>query len=305
MNTTRPSRAGISLLEVLISIGILAVGLTSVLSFIPAGHSMAKTSLVTDQAAIVAANAMADLTVQGFLRVDSLANVTSPVMANVSSPAMIDPIGPGTWPAAFGFNQTEMRQNGVLSVPSAASPPRVLPASAYVFRARDDVSLDVPDADAIPVTNRFIDGARSYKGNFSWVALLTKQGGGVFASGDEATLSIVVFHDRDPSQAMVPLGSYGAVSTGQVVWPAGPGPLIPSRQNNEVIRTNGVCLAAGGVGPPTFRRIALAAINDGDTGAFIDFDGPSLGAVPLYAVPDAVAVIQQTVTLEGSSPYSE
>jgi len=291
MNTTRPSRAGISLLEVLISIGILAVGLTSVLSFIPAGHSMAKTSLVTDQAAIVAANAMADLTVQGFLRVDSLANVTSPVM--------IDPIGPSTWPGV-GFNQTELRQNGVLSVPSAASPPRVLPASAYVFRARDDVSLDVPDSDATPVTNRFIDGSRSYKGNFSWVALLTRPGGGNFVPGDEATLSIVVFHDRDPSQAMVSLGIF---SSGTVAWTAGP--LIPSRQNNEVIRTNGVCLAASGVGPPTFRRIALAAINDGDTGAFIDFDGPPLGAVPLYAVPDAVAVIQKTVTLEGSSPYSE
>jgi hypothetical protein len=291
MNPTRPSRAGISLLEVLISIGILAVGLTSVLSFIPAGHSMAKTSLVTDQAAIVAANAMADLTVQGFLRVDSLSNVTSPVM--------IDPIGPSTWPGV-GFNQTELRQNGVLSVPSAASPPRVLPASAYVFRARDDVSLDVPDSDAIPVTNRFIDGSRSYKGNFSWVALLTRPGGGNFVPGDEATLSIVVFHDRDPSQAMVSLGIF---SSGTVAWTAGP--LIPSRQNNEVIRTNGVCLSAGGVGPPTFRRIALAAINDGDTGAFIDFDGPPLGAVPLYAVPDAVAVIQKTVTLEGSSPYSE
>ncbi len=288
------------MLEVLISIGILAVGLTSVLSFIPAGHSMAKTSLVTDQAAIVAANALADLTVQGFLRVDSL--------SNVASPALIDPIGPGTWPAAFGFNQTELRRNGVLSVPSAASPPRVLPASAYAFRSRDDVSLDVPDSDAIPVANRFIDGSRSYKGNFSWVALFTKQGGGNFVPGDEATLSIVVFHDRDPSQAMVPLGNYGAVSPGQVVWPAGPGPLIPSRQNKEVIRTNGVCLAAGGVGPstpPTFLRIAIAAINDGDTGAFIDFDGPPLGAVPVYAVPDAVAVIQKTVTLEGSSPYSE
>lgn len=295
MNPTRPSRAGISLLEVLISIGILAVGLTSVLSFIPAGHSMAKTSLVIDQAAIVAANALADLTVQGFLRVDSLANVTSP--------AFIDPIGLSPWPG-LGSNPIELRQNGVLSVPSAASPPRVLPASAYVFRSRDDVSFDVPDSDAIPVANRFIDGSRSYKGNFSWVALLTKQGVGNFVPGDEATLSIVVFHDRDPSQEMV---SLGIPSSGTVAWPAGP--LIPSRQNNEVVRTNGVCLAAGGVGPPptppTFRRIAIAAINDGDTGAFIDFDGPPLGAVPLYAVPDAVAVIQQTVTLEGSSPYSE
>jgi hypothetical protein len=50
----------------------------------------------------------------------------------------------------------------------------------------------------------------------------------------------------------------------------------------------------------------MAAIIDSGTGAYLGCDGPLLGAgVAIYAVPDAVAVIEKTVTLEASSPYSE
>ena len=107
MSPSPSTRNGISLLEVLISIGILAVGLTSVLSFIPAGHSMARTSLITDQASIVASNALADLATQGFLRADSLSVVTSPLI--------IDPLGsPLTWTAVVS-NAAVLRQSGVFA----------------------------------------------------------------------------------------------------------------------------------------------------------------------------------------------
>jgi len=299
MTTPYSKRAGISLLEVLISIGILAVGLTSVLSFIPAGHSMAKTSFVTDQAAIVAANAMDDLVTQGFLRVDSLSNVNSPVM--------IDPVGAFggvVWPI---FNQAVLRQNGVFSdanAPPAPSPQRLAPSASYLIRARDDISYNVPDSDALDVTNRFIDGTRAYSGNFSWLATLAKSAGGAFAAGDEVTLTVVVFHNRDASQPPLPLGAFGI---GNITWPAGPGPLVTSRKNSEIVRSNGVCLVNQGAPiPPAFRRISIAAISDDDSGAFIECDGPTLAAgAAIFAVPDAVAVIEKTVTLEASSPYSE
>jgi hypothetical protein len=301
MNTTRQPRAGISLLEVLISIGILAVGLTSVLSFIPAGHSMAKTSLVTDQAAIVAANTLEDLVTEGYLRVDSLSGITSPVV--------IDPFGAGTWPASLGFAPAVLRQNGVFSVPTTLSPDRVFPATAYLARSRDDVIFNVPDSDAVDVTNSLVGGVRPYRGNFSWVAMISRPGGGSLTAGDEATLTVVVFHNRDTAQSPHSLGSYTPWA-GNVTWPLGAGPLISDRKNSEVIRSNGVCLVHQTVpaAPPSFRRISIAAIDNGDTGAFIEFDGPQPAAtatVTLYAVPDAVAVIEKTVTLEGPSPYSE
>jgi len=299
MNTTRQSRAGISLLEVLISIGILAVGLTSVLSFIPAGHSMAKTSLVTDQAAIVAANTLEDLVTEGYLRVDSLSGITSPVV--------IDPFAAGTWTAVpLGFTPAVLRQNGVLSVPTTLSPPRGVPAATYLARSRDDVIFNVPDSDAVDVTNSIVGGVRAYRGNFSWIAMMSKPGGGNFAAGDEVTLTVVVFHNRDTGQGPIALGPYNTPAIGQVQWPAGP--LISDRKNTELIRSNGVCLVhqTAPAAPPSFRRISIAAIDDGDTGAFIEFDGPQpAGTATLYAVPDAVAVIEKTVTLEGPSPYSE
>ena len=301
MNATRPSRAGISLLEVLISIGILAVGLTSVLSFIPAGHSMAKTSLVTDQAAIVAANTLEDLVTQGYLRVDSLSGTTSPVL--------VDPFGAGTWPAGLGFTAAVLRQNGVFSIPTALSLARTGTAASYLVRSRDDVIFNVPDSDSVDVTNSIVGGVRAYRGNFSWIAMISKPGGGNFAAGDEATLTVVVFHNRDTGQAPPSLGSY-APWTGNVTWPLGPGPLISDRKNSEIIRSNGVCLVhqTAPPAPPSFRRMSIAAVNDDDSGAFIEFDGPqpaTSATVALYAVPDAVAVVETTVTLEGPSPFSE
>jgi len=304
MTATRSSRAGISLLEVLISIGILAVGLTSVLSFIPAGHSMAKTSLVTDQAAIVAANAIDDLVTQGYLRVDSLSNTTSPVI--------IDPLGgavvTGSW-TALGLHPAALRQNGAFSMSTTLSPARSAPAAGYLLRSCDDVSFNVPDSDAEDVTNRFVDGVRSYRGNFSWIAMLSKAAGGTLAPGDEVTLTVVVFHDRDANQPPVAIGNppnyvptpSPPATPGNVNWSAAD-QLVAGRKDSEIIRTNGVCLVGS---PPVFRRISIAAIMESGTSAFLECDGPALGSVQIYAVPDAVAVIEKTVTLETSGPYSE
>ena len=294
MTALRSTRNGISLLEVLISIGILAVGLTSVLSFIPAGHSMAKTSLVTDQAAAVASNALADLAAQGFLRPDSLSVVTSP--------AIIDPLGSsGMW-TGVGGNATVLRQAGVFASAALASPARSSPASQHSFRSRDDVVYNVPDSDE-DVTNRFADDSRAYKGNFSWLAILSKAGGGAISAGDEVTIAVVVFHNRDMSQPPISLGSYNNGGPTQVLWAAGP--LVPDRKNSEFVRSNGVCLVVQPSSPPSFRRIAIAAINNDDSGAFLEFDGVQPPSATIYAIPDAVAVVEKTVTLEASTPYSE
>ena len=70
------ARRGITLMEVLISIGILAVGLTSVVALVPAGKSQAARSVTLDRSASMATNALADAITAGFTRFDSLTAIS-------------------------------------------------------------------------------------------------------------------------------------------------------------------------------------------------------------------------------------
>jgi type II secretory pathway pseudopilin PulG len=70
------ARRGITLMEVLISIGILAVGLTSVVALVPAGRSQASRGIIYDRATTMATNALADAITAGFTRFDSLTPVS-------------------------------------------------------------------------------------------------------------------------------------------------------------------------------------------------------------------------------------
>lgn len=79
-------RAGITLLEVLISIGILAVGLSSLVALMPAARSQAERAVVLNHAGVLAANALADAATFGLLRADSLT-----VAPTASVPVIVDP----------------------------------------------------------------------------------------------------------------------------------------------------------------------------------------------------------------------
>ena len=61
-------RNGITLMEVLIAIGILAVGLSSVAALLPAAGSQAKKAVIADRAASMAENALADAITIGLTR---------------------------------------------------------------------------------------------------------------------------------------------------------------------------------------------------------------------------------------------
>ena len=65
---TADDRRGISLLEVLIAIGILSVGLVSVLALIPAGRAQTSKASALDRTALLAMNGAADFVARGFAR---------------------------------------------------------------------------------------------------------------------------------------------------------------------------------------------------------------------------------------------
>lgn len=65
-------RSGISLLEVLISIGILSVGLLATLALIPAGRSMIRKAEIENRAAALIPNAFATMSALGLFRVNAI-----------------------------------------------------------------------------------------------------------------------------------------------------------------------------------------------------------------------------------------
>ena len=62
-----PTRAGITLMEVLISIGILSVGLTAVITIIPAAGSQAQKALTETNKANIGLAALNDAITRGIL----------------------------------------------------------------------------------------------------------------------------------------------------------------------------------------------------------------------------------------------
>ncbi len=303
MTSNHHRRAGITLMEVLIAVGILAIGLSSVVALLPAGHSMAQRSFTTDQASIIAANAAADFVTLGFLRPECITSAAPPLV--------YDPLGMNS-----GALSTAMLKPLGLFAPFAAPGPRVAPLNAYLARGRDDVVYNVPENPNQDVTNRFsAEGIREYQGKFTWAALLTRPAtsgvpvGTAFLPGDDAILTIVVFHQRDPNQGPVDLGTYTA-GAGGLTLPNPGAPLIPGRQNRDLLRTGAVIgLEPQAAGSYTVRRLSLASPTTDqagrETGAFIDFEGgdPFGTTFTAYLIPDAVAVLERQVTIEGPNGY--
>lgn len=303
MTSNNYRRAGITLMEVLIAVGILAIGLSSVVALLPAGHSMAQRSFTTDQASIVAANAAADCVTLGFLRPEC---VTSAV-----PPLMYDPLGTN----GGSLSTTMLKPLGLFAT-SVAGGPRVAPLNAYLARSRDDVVYNVPENPNQDVTNRFsAEGIREYQGKFTWAALLTRPAtSGIapntaFLPGDDAILTIVVFHQRDPNQGLVNLGTYTA-GAGGLTLPNPGAPLIAGRQNRDLLRTGAVvALEPQAAGSYTVRRLSLASPTTDqagrEVGAFVEFEGgePFGTTFTAYLIPDAVAVLERQVTIEGPNGY--
>ena len=287
-------------MEVLLAVGILAIGLSSVVALLPAGHSMAKRSFITDQASIIAANAAADFVTQGFLRPQSQQSANLPVMFDpLYNPAEKNSVG-----VVKGFGGAVLKVDGALAKPSSNSYRISQPVSGYLVRGRDDLVYNVPENANQEVTNRWTDGIREYQGKFTWAATLVRpaasSGTGPPRPGENVILTILVFHQREtppPSSATV------LYEVGQFTWS---GALVQGRQDKDALRTGAVMLLIPTSGVPHFRRIRFASIDATSGMAFVEFEGgdPPGGPFTASIVPDAVAVLEKTVKIEGTNGYS-
>lgn len=345
-----PRRAGITVLEVLIAIGILAIGLTSVLSLIPLGRSLLTKAVVADHGGYLLDNARATVLTAGLANVDALTGVDGGPCPG--TPLVIDPLGlaGGSWPAEYGLNPAVLRSAATLAdATEDGARPRAGPVAALGFTAADDLLMTMPDNDDLPPANRFVNGVRGAVGRFSWFAVLAKSSTTPFVAGELATLSIVVCRNRVPglmppaagratpvSLRLTPGGPDGPRSyraPHRLSWPAG-GQLFPDRLNNEALKKGAIVLVpasapaakegASARRPPQIVTVATVTFlphgGGADDEAEITFAGdPSFvpetnadgeGAelepvtLPVAILPDAVAVRDSTVTIEGTGRFS-
>ena len=152
----RNHRRGITILEVLISIGILSVGLASVLALLPAGGSQARKAMVEDRRTTLGENALADFQARGFLNPVNWSGSSTP-------PVMIDPLGKAYGVQVVPAGMTLVDVNG-LTTPALGD---------YAFRAADDLVFTIPDnEDLAPEPGIQGKARRLTEGNFSWLATI-------------------------------------------------------------------------------------------------------------------------------------
>lgn len=285
-NPRTPSRHGITLMEVLIAIGILSIGLTSVAALLPAGGSQARKAIISDRAANLAENALADAITIGLARPLSLTGTAQRVV--------IDPAGTLTVNIDPPVN-VSLQPTGVLAGASGGT--GVSKAVGFLFaQGRDDIVFNAPaTGDSLP-TNSFTDGARAFDGRTTCLWAIESLSNSPIAASSLARLSVVIFQDRDPSSPTL-AATVSATGEIAVTPPAG-------RAIRDILKTGTVIVASAGIPAESlFFSLRSASPNAAGTSAYGVFDRtPPAGNCTILL--DSVGLAQAIVTLEGAGPFS-
>jgi type II secretory pathway pseudopilin PulG len=291
-------RHGITLMEVLISIGIIAIGLTSVMSLIPAGKSQAGKAIVSDRAAAMALNGLADAVTFGLTKPASLV-----ITATTASTLIFDPADTANlipWPGVV--SAATLKSAGVLAASSMTSAtPRAV--EKLFTQGRDDVAYNLPaTTDDLP-TNGFINGIRGFEGRMTSLFALTEADNGTppLTAGDFATLSVIVFHNRDMGAPSV-TGTMDA--SGRVTVSS-----LPAGQTLKSVLRPGAVLYYVDPNTPRLRfaQLSMAAVDTSTGDTYVTFTGRPApnSTVPVTVLVDSVGLGEQSVSLEGPSVYGQ
>lgn len=295
------TRRGITLLEVLISIGILAIGLSSVVAIIPAARSQAARAVVLDRGSMLAANALADAATFGLLRPDSHDKLA------LNFAVMIDPATTLLGSPIKSATNTVLSGRGIFSRPSVATKADVAYHRLFA-ESRDDVVMTAPPGpDDLPLNAFETDATganavvRSFEGKFSCMYFL--QIGPPPAS--LGRVSVVVFHRRDTS-SLAALTVNGSIANGVVTVAAG---QLSGRRLAEIARP-GVVVYVSDDGVDGFYQAASATVDSAGTTAFLTLSSPygsqfTLKATELTFLPDSVGLAERTFVPESVGPYTQ
>jgi hypothetical protein len=287
MNASRPR--GITVLEVLISIGILAIGLTSVLAIVPAAKSQSSRAVILDRASTLAANVLADAATFGLLRSGSDTLTVSPL---AGPPVFIDPAGVGSVLGAA--TSSSLKQTGIYGTGTTAAS---VAFHQSFLQSRDDLLVTTATTSSDdPPLNSIVDGARAFEGRMTSLLCLTGTGSGPHLA------SVVVFHARDPGY----LAITGTLVNSRLAV-ASLNSSIPDRTAGEVIRP-GIVLWS-----PTHQRLhqATSVSYDSTPNAesfFLTLSTGTLLATGTYQVqllPDSVGLAERTFTPETAGAFTQ
>ena len=201
------NRRGISLMEVLISAFILAVGLLGVASLIPIAGFQAAEASRNDRAATIGRSALSDVKLRGLLNPAMWAGVNDPNDPNdpflrntATQPFMIDPLGS----VNLGIPRVNLR-----AWPDPSAPAMTPELAKHIFRSHDDLSVSIPaasndvsqqvflPADVDPSAGTVIKRASEHE--YSWMVTVSPAGDPTSALSRQNELllvSIVVFFQR-------------------------------------------------------------------------------------------------------------
>jgi type II secretory pathway pseudopilin PulG len=290
-------RSGITLMEVLISIGILSIGLASVVALIPAGGSQAKKTVIEDRRGAMGAGAIADVVNYGMLNPATWSTIpTSPYRV------VIDPIGNGSFPSGAGL--TAINVSNIAAGSNVAN---------LVFTAADDLVYvdDTTKADPTtepPIPKLTSDNARRLsEAGYSWLATLVPTG--TASPSQFYTLSVVEFYRRPPPSVAVSAnisGSFGATSNLALDVSS---LNLDADTFRRLFPTGGILLFTDNSTVHAWRRIQLAAPTlSGDVvttvNLALDRNTPA-GVTNVYAFEGTVGVIDRGVQLEDSTPWTQ
>jgi len=321
------ARNGISLLEVLIAMGILTVGLLSVLSLVPAGKSQAVKAVIYDRSSVMASNVAADLISRGLLR--STSWVTPPPTTPI---AVFDPLytgAAGVWPpanSAITLTVDAATTGASKKAYSGAGQtgPNVAPQAVcdVLFRSEDDplYTLDGVGPDDSPLPRWSAGsaatpgGRRSFEGLYSFLATLQSSAvtSNYWEPATPATLTIVTFQRRDPTSGPIVFTPDNQTAS-DGLWRYTVSALPSGQKIKDALRPGTMVLWLNDVTNPTaFRwyRVVLAAEpTSGRVGFTCEGGDPSPAVVgsltpSVLAFPGAVGGIEVPVKLEGTSAWN-
>ena len=326
-------RRGITLIEVLIAIGILAVGLTSVVALVPAGQSQAARAVILDRAAVALANGLQDAVTYGLTRPESVSIDSRDLFPTVpqvgSRPTIVgqvlifDPVLQSTgiaantiFPNAAG---AMIRRAGIYS--QSTDPTATWPVLQLIGQGRDDIVVKAAAGPDDPPLNAFdSNNLRMFNGRMTCLFSLARADNvstDQMAAGDLARLTVVAFHNRDltdPLAGIVTAKFDGAMLYDFSALPSGrtlkeiirPGVVIydPNKTNAN---NNSFLFPAQYL---RWSQVQMASVDSTDNSVYVTFSSPqpkpyAHGDQDLRILLDSVGMAEQMVVLEGSGLYSK
>ena len=171
-------RDGFTILEVLISAGIMVIGLACVASLLPAAAQRMSQAVSEDRAGTLAANAYADITARrslGLLSAATGGNLNGLLSTELAVFGCLDEI-----------NRDGSGGNDLVSL--TIDPANYFPAGNSAWEIHD--ALDYGELNGSPI-NALSGTERTYRPGLCWLATVTSAGGA--SSGSSAELSIAIF----------------------------------------------------------------------------------------------------------------